>query len=62
MGRKVGSKQVSEERKQCILDGFYMGVKQKEIIEYYNMPQSSVANIIRRGKNSSRMKRGRKQK
>ncbi len=62
MGHEVGSKQVSEERKQCVLDVFYMGVKQKDIFEYYKMPQSTVANIIRRGKSSSTIQRGRNQK
>ena len=60
MGRVKGSKQVSEETKRCILDAYYMGVRQKDIVQYYQMPQSTVANIIRRGRNTE--KRGRKQK
>ena len=66
MGKPKGSKHVSTERKNTILDMHYLGVKQKDIVAYYGMPQSTVSNIIRRGRDnndaSSIEKRGRKRK
>ncbi len=46
MGKPKGSKHISAERKRTILDMFCMGVKQKSIVEYYDIPQSTVSNII----------------
>jgi len=48
MGKPKGSRHVSAERKRTIIDMYCMGVKQKDIVEYYNMPQSTVSNVIRR--------------
>ena len=53
MGRKEGAKNVSEEVKSKIWDMYCIGVKQKCMAEYYNMPQSTVCNIIRRKKDSN---------
>ncbi len=41
---------------------FKWKVKQKNVVEYWKVPQSTVANIIRGGKSSSTEKRGWKQK
>ena len=66
MGKPRGSKHVSTERKRTILDMHCMGVKQKDIVEYYGMPQSTVSNIIRRGMHNNEKEdaetRGRKPK
>ena len=50
MGRKAGAKQVSEEGKTMKLDLYAVGVKQKDICEYYGMPKSRACNIVRRGR------------
>ena len=50
MGRKAGAKQVPKERKKMILDMHAVGVKQKDICEYYGMPKSTVYSTVRRGR------------
>ena len=66
MGRKAGTKHVPKERKMMILDMYSVGVKQKDICEYYRMPKSTICNILRRGwmntTQSNNENRGRKPK
>ena len=63
MVRTKGASNVSEEQKQRILDLTAIGVKQKTIVEYYGMKQSTVANIVRRERNNNEsLQRGRKLK
>ena len=50
MGRKAGAKQVPEERKETIVEMYAVGVKQKDICECYEMPKSTVCNIVGRGR------------
>ena len=47
MGRKLGAKQVPEERMNSILDMHAVGVKQVDIVRYYDMPKSTVSTIIK---------------
>ena len=66
MGRAKGTKEVPDARKSAILDMHAVGVKQKNILQHYSMPQSTVAHIMRKGrktnKNERSEKRGRKSK
>ena len=48
MGHVKGSKQVSVERRNIILDMNDMVVKQCDIASYYKMPRCKVCNIIKR--------------
>ncbi len=51
-----GAKEISEERRQTILDMHDISVGQCDIVQYYKMPQSTVSNIIRRGRIPKRTK------
>ena len=62
MGRPKGSVQVPDERRSAILDLHNIGVRQCDNSTYYGMPQSTVCNITRGGRQPLRIeKRGRKQ-
>ena len=50
MWRKLGSKEVSKERRQMILDMVDIGVKQVDIANYYHMPESTISNIVKAGR------------
>ncbi len=66
MGRPKGAKEVPKERKTVIMNMTAIGVKQKDIVQHYSMPQSAVSNVIRRMRasngNNEIETRGRKQK
>ncbi len=63
MGRPIGAKQVSDERRKMILDMNDIGVRQCDIARHYKMPRSTVCNIIRRGRVTKMTEtRGRKSK
>ena len=47
MGSKLGSKEVSKERRQIILDMVDIGVKQVDIANYYHMTKSTISNIVK---------------
>ncbi len=49
MGRPKGAKQVSDERRNMILDMNDISVRQYDIARHYKMPRSTLCNIIRRG-------------
>ena len=40
---------VSRERKHTLTNNYSTGVKQKDIVEYYGIPQLTVSDIIMRG-------------
>ena len=48
MGRPEGAKNNNAERKAVIVELAAIGVKQRDIVEHFKMPQSTVANIIRK--------------
>ena len=48
--RKLGSKEVSKERQQMILDMVDIGVKQVDIANYCHMPKSKISNIVKAGR------------
>ncbi len=50
MGRKLGAKEVTKERRNMILDMVDIGVRQIDIASYYGMPKSTVSNIVKRGR------------
>ncbi len=65
MARKKGSKCVPEARAKAIHGMACVGVRICDIAGYYNMPRSTVSNVIRRLRNRSTMhkkKMGRKAK
>lgn len=66
MARKTGSKQVSPERCQAIIDMKRNGLKHRVIADYYEMPISTISGIISRYRNKTSTKiiekRGRKRK
>ena len=47
MGHKTGTKEVPKERCGMILDMVDIGVKQVDILHCYDMPKSTVFNIVR---------------
>ena len=53
MCRPKRTKEVPTERKNAIMELTAVGVKQKHIAQHYNMPQSTVSNIVRRLKDES---------
>ena len=66
MARKCGSRQVTQQRVQCIVDMIRAGMKVTAVAHYYCMPKSTVSNILRRQKlgpgEVASKKRGRKTK
>ena len=50
MGLKLGSKEVSKERSQMILDMVDIGAKQVGTANYYHMPKSTISNIVKAGR------------
>ncbi len=65
MERTKGPKQVSEARKNAILDSTDVGVRQHVIVKHYSMLQSTLSNIIRRRNdcnNENEEARGRKRR
>ena len=50
MVRQRGAKEISEERRQTILNMQDIRLRQCDIVQYYIMPQSTVSNIICRGR------------
>lgn len=54
MGRTKGEREVCTERRNIISDLTAAVVRQKQIEQYYSMPQSSVSNIIIKLEDNSR--------
>ncbi len=50
MGRQRGAEKISGERRQTILGIHDIGIRQSDIVRYYEMLQSTVSKIIRRGR------------
>ncbi len=50
MGRKAGSKNVSKELKDKIVDMVRIGVTQRKISEFYSISIGTVKSIVRRHK------------
>ena len=48
MGRSPGSTNIGKERSDNIYDAWCMGVEVKDICTYFEMPQPTVSNVIRR--------------
>ena len=66
MGRPKRTNEVPRGRKNAITELTAVDVKQKDIVQHYNMPQSTVSNIVRRlmdnSGNNEIETRGRKKK
>ena len=48
MGKKLGSENVPQEQCNAIFGAVTMGVRVVDVAKYYNMPRSTVSNIVKR--------------
>ncbi len=50
MGRQVGAKQATKEKRDMILDMVDIGIRQVDIAKYYGMPKFAISNIVKAGR------------